>query len=364
MRCANSWQYVSWERKRVSHRSWLKGVPGREGVSGLDGSWSQQRALEGGHWSLSTEHVSGVRQDQPVCTIKVEAPSHETKRKANTSFTKVTGVAVSIYVSRILPKEVPSYQFCKSLPLSSKIYFSHCKSLTSPEMLCTVHVYFTITGSWGWGRRSTMSWPVCPTTFICWSLDLQDFRSWLYLEEGPLKGYMHTCMHSWSCLTLHDPMDCSPPGSSVHGILQARILDWVSTFFSRGSFPPRDWTFVSWVSCNGRRLLYCWTTWEAHLKGVINLKWGSEWNLIHSDQYPYQQRKFGHTRKHQRWVNTEDRPRRGLSKKAAVCKPRREASEIKSAKTKRLDFQPPDLWENTFLLFKLPSLWFFFLWRP
>ena len=157
MRCANSWQYVSWERKRVSHRSWLKGVPGREGVSGLDGSWSQQRALEGGHWSLSTEHVSGVRQDQPVCTIKVEAPSHETKRKANTSFTKVTGVAVSIHVSRILPKEVPSYQFCKSLPLSSKVYFSHCKSLTSPEMLCTVHVYFTITGSWGWGRRSTMS---------------------------------------------------------------------------------------------------------------------------------------------------------------------------------------------------------------
>ena len=190
MRCANSWQYVSWERKRVSHRSWLKGVPGREGVSGLDGSWPQQRALEGGHWSLSTEHVAGVRQDQPVCGIKVEARSHETKRKANTGFTKVTGVAVSIYASGILPKEVPSYQFCKSLPLSLKVWFSHCKSLTSPEMLCTVHVYFTMTGSWGWGRRSSMSWPVSLTTFICWSLDLQDFRSWLYLEEGPLKGYI------------------------------------------------------------------------------------------------------------------------------------------------------------------------------
>ena len=38
-----------------------------------------------------------------------------------------------------------------------------------------------------------------------------------------------------SCLTLCDPMDCSPPGSSVHGILQARILEWVAMPFSRGS---------------------------------------------------------------------------------------------------------------------------------
>ena len=43
-----------------------------------------------------------------------------------------------------------------------------------------------------------------------------------------------------SCLTLCDPMDCNPPGSSVHGILQARILDWVALSFSRGSSPPRD----------------------------------------------------------------------------------------------------------------------------
>ena len=39
-----------------------------------------------------------------------------------------------------------------------------------------------------------------------------------------------------SCLTLCDPMDCSPPGSAVHGILQARILEWVAISFSRGSF--------------------------------------------------------------------------------------------------------------------------------
>ena len=48
-----------------------------------------------------------------------------------------------------------------------------------------------------------------------------------------------------SCLTLCDPMDCSPPGSSVHGILQARILEWVTMPSSGGSSRPRDQTQVS-----------------------------------------------------------------------------------------------------------------------
>ena len=43
-----------------------------------------------------------------------------------------------------------------------------------------------------------------------------------------------------SCLTLCNAMDCSPPGSSVHGILQARILEWVAISFSRGSSRPRQ----------------------------------------------------------------------------------------------------------------------------
>ena len=42
------------------------------------------------------------------------------------------------------------------------------------------------------------------------------------------------------CLTPCDPMDCSPPGSSVHGILQARILEWVAIPFFKGSSQPRD----------------------------------------------------------------------------------------------------------------------------
>ena len=45
-----------------------------------------------------------------------------------------------------------------------------------------------------------------------------------------------------SCPTLGDPMDCSLPGSSIHGISEARILEWIAISFSRGSFQPRDGT--------------------------------------------------------------------------------------------------------------------------
>ena len=63
-----------------------------------------------------------------------------------------------------------------------------------------------------------------------------------------------------SCLTLCDPIDCSLPGSSVHGILQARILEWVGVPFSKGSSLPGDQT---WVSCTAARLFIIWATREA-----------------------------------------------------------------------------------------------------
>ena len=64
-----------------------------------------------------------------------------------------------------------------------------------------------------------------------------------------------------SYLTLCDPMDCSLPGSSVHGILKARILEWVAIPFSRGSSWPRDQTQVS---CIAGRCFTIWATREAH----------------------------------------------------------------------------------------------------
>ena len=60
----------------------------------------------------------------------------------------------------------------------------------------------------------------------------------------------------WSCPTLCDPMDYSPPDSSVHGILQARTLEWVAIPSSRETSCPGDRTQVSCISCIGRQILY------------------------------------------------------------------------------------------------------------
>ena len=70
---------------------------------------------------------------------------------------------------------------------------------------------------------------------------------------------LHCVLHAkllQSCLTLCNHIDCGPPGSSVHGILQARILEWVAISFSRGSSQTRDSTHVSYISCFGGWVLY------------------------------------------------------------------------------------------------------------
>ena len=67
------------------------------------------------------------------------------------------------------------------------------------------------------------------------------------------------CSVTQSCLTLCDPVNYSPPGSSVHGISQARILEWVSIPFSRGSSQPRDRTPLS---CIAGRFFTIWATRE------------------------------------------------------------------------------------------------------
>ena len=73
-----------------------------------------------------------------------------------------------------------------------------------------------------------------------------------------------------SCPTPCEPMDSSPPGSSVHGILQARILEWVAMPSSRGSSWPGNRTHVPWVSCVDRQILYSSTTLEAQNQGVFS----------------------------------------------------------------------------------------------
>ena len=72
-----------------------------------------------------------------------------------------------------------------------------------------------------------------------------------------------------SCPTLCNPMDCSPPGSSRHGILQARILEWVAIPFSRGSSSPRDWIQVS---CIAGRFFTIYT--------VVHILWPRESKIL------------------------------------------------------------------------------------
>ena len=63
-----------------------------------------------------------------------------------------------------------------------------------------------------------------------------------------LRKVVEVVLVAQSCPTLCDPTDCSPPGSSVRGILQARILEWVAMSFSRGSSRPRDQIWVSHIA--------------------------------------------------------------------------------------------------------------------
>ena len=77
------------------------------------------------------------------------------------------------------------------------------------------------------------------------------------------------------CLILCDPMDCSLPGSSVYGIIPAKILELVAISSSRESSWPKDPTCISYSPCIGRWILYHWATWEA-LERSVKMK-----SLIH-----------------------------------------------------------------------------------
>ena len=73
------------------------------------------------------------------------------------------------------------------------------------------------------------------------------------------------CSVAQSCLTLCDPMVCSLPRSSVHGIFLARIVEWVAMPSSRGSSQAKDRTRASCITSIGRQVLYHTATWEAHI---------------------------------------------------------------------------------------------------
>ena len=99
--------------------------------------------------------------------------------------------------------------------------------------------------------------PWCPCEFIMVSR-VFEYQIARLSEISPLCAKKESEV-AQSCPTFCDPMDCSLPGSSVHGIFQARILEWVAISFSRRSSRPRDWTQVSCIV--GRRFTI-WATRE------------------------------------------------------------------------------------------------------
>ena len=108
------------------------------------------------------------------------------------------------------------------------------------------HGYSSLVGYSPWGRKE---------------LDMTE-ATWLaYMHDTNLETCnVFTGLSSFHTgnenPTLCNPKGCSPSGSSVHGILQGRILEWVAMLSSRGFSQPRDPTRISYVSCIGRRVLY------------------------------------------------------------------------------------------------------------
>ena len=123
-----------------------------------------------------------------------------------------------------------------------------CKALASPRPLpsklphCLLPDFISC-----FSPSQCLKQPDVPPELLLFSLILK------HSTKQPGQCWEHACTLTQSYPTLRNPMDCSPPGSSVHGILQARIPEWVAISSSRGSSQPRDQTHVS---CTGRRILY------------------------------------------------------------------------------------------------------------
>ena len=125
---------------------------------------------------------------------------------------------------------------------------------------------------WNSWPRKFVTNPVCTNkrfhTFCCrlkYDIKICFLALYLMQKSKPTIFRWRKCilfvlvLVAQSCLTLCSPMDSSLPGSSAHGVLQARILEWVAISFSRGSSQPRDWT---WVSCVAGRFFTVWATRE------------------------------------------------------------------------------------------------------
>ena len=104
------------------------------------------------------------------------------------------------------------------------------------------------------GKRSELTWYL----LLCCQILL------IYRRCDYTMGSLHACSVTsikFDSLKPHELYN--PPGSSVHGILWVRILEWIAKPSSRGSSQPRDWTHISYISWTSRQILYHWATWKS-----------------------------------------------------------------------------------------------------
>ena len=147
----------------------------------------------------------------------------------------------------------PQSRFCKSLfhlVISSWIHFPTFSRLLQNLISKSIQCYIIIVKDRF--RSCSRAETIIVKLKASELLQIQDIADFLLV----------LVLVAQSCPTLCDPMDCSPPGSSVHEIFQARILEWVAISFSRGSSQPRDWTRVS---CTAGRFFTDWATREDFL---------------------------------------------------------------------------------------------------
>ena len=134
---------------------------------------------------------------------------------------------------------------------------------------------------WG-GTLDFMCWVIGPRHRKMGMWSKGKVSVWISYVLCIIQLYACVCVVSQLCPTLCDSMDCSPPGSSVHGLLQARILEWVAISSFRESPWPRDWTHISCVSCIGITLL---KTKKTLCPGTVLIS--SVWELIYNNYFYY-----------------------------------------------------------------------------
>ena len=128
---------------------------------------------------------------------------------------------------------LPSFNHCLAHILLAHLTKLHCIPLAPPAVRL-------------WGAAAEKSQKSRPNPVIC------------KLVAGCIVVYLLSCGQLFC-----DPMDCGLPGSSVHRILQASILEWVTISSSRRSSQPRNRTCGSCMYCIGRWIIYHCSTWEA-----------------------------------------------------------------------------------------------------